>query len=186
MYHLTPWIPKLHQTSDVDILRARAHVLAQEADQAKSSDDDTSSFAFWSSYASATSDASSDPDSASTSQDESWPSDADKLFDEAPPASKRRRTMRPVLPKWTRADLTRILEKSPRRNLLVIIDGFVVDVTSYAQDHPGGQIVLRKFAARPDKVLDASEAFNGGLNQHGWTARDKMSALRIAHFVDAP
>ena len=75
---------------------------------------------------------------------------------------------------------------------MVLIDGYAVDATEYAMHHPGGTAVLREFAVEVPEgekagkragIKDATEAFGGGLNDHGWSAREKMRSLRIAKIV---
>lgn len=57
-----------------------------------------------------------------------------------------------------------------------------MDATNYASEHPGGVSILRKFAVKCDQkgLEDATEAFFGGVNVHGWTAREKMKGMRLA------
>jgi stearoyl-CoA desaturase (delta-9 desaturase) len=77
-----------------------------------------------------------------------------------------------------------------RRPVLVLLDGYALDVTNYVQHHPGGVAYLREYAiplratAATDGLKDASNAFNGGMNNHGTAARTKMKSLRIAKIID--
>lgn len=77
-----------------------------------------------------------------------------------------------------------------RRPVLVLLDGYALDVTNYVQHHPGGVAYLREYAiplhamAAMDGLKDATEAFNGGMNNHGTAARTKMKSLRIARILD--
>ena len=56
-------------------------------------------------------------------------------------------------------------------DIVVMIDGVDVDVTSYAREHPGGAAVLRKFHGK-----DASKAFHAA--KHSKAALDRMRALQ--------
>lgn len=59
--------------------------------------------------------------------------------------------------------------------LLIIIEGWVVDIAAYLQEHPGGAEILLEFVG-----CDATEAFNGGHNIHSQAARLLMKSHRIA------
>ena len=56
-------------------------------------------------------------------------------------------------------------------DIVVMIDGVNVDVTSYAREHPGGAAVLRRFHGK-----DASKAFHAA--KHSKAALDRMRALQ--------
>ena len=58
-------------------------------------------------------------------------------------------------------------------DIVVIIDGVDVDVSSYAREHPGGAAVLRRFHGK-----DASKAFHAA--KHSKAALDRMRALQPA------
>lgn len=106
------------------------------------------------------------------------------------------------LPEWTPVELVKRVESlasapTGKRPVVVVVDEYALDVTEYAKQHPGGAAVLRQYAigvkTKPvsksdemslDGYVDASDAFNGGLNNHGWSARQKMTELRIARVVD--
>ncbi|KAI5475934.1 hypothetical protein MNV49_000709 [Pseudohyphozyma bogoriensis] len=102
------------------------------------------------------------------------------------------------LPTWSKETLVANVTDMRNRSLgstsaklplVVLISGYAVDCTNYAMDHPGGVAVLREFAVRGSEaeeereVRDATEAFGGGLNDHGWSARERMRELRIARVV---
>ncbi|CCO32978.1 stearoyl-CoA desaturase (delta-9 desaturase) [Rhizoctonia solani AG-1 IB] len=81
------------------------------------------------------------------------------------------------------------------RRKVVLIDGWIVDVTKYMSEHPGGTALFGQYSFRPvlgdiptdaEKNLpqDANWAFNGGMNNHTRTARARMRSLRIARFVE--
>ncbi|KAN0100144.1 hypothetical protein V8E55_000128 [Tylopilus felleus] len=67
---------------------------------------------------------------------------------------------------------------------LVVIDGFVVDVTDYLKEHPGGAKLLRGYAMQREQDgqswRDASWAFGGGLNNHSRAAKRRVCGLRVA------
>ncbi|XP_006454164.1 hypothetical protein AGABI2DRAFT_196994 [Agaricus bisporus var. bisporus H97] len=68
---------------------------------------------------------------------------------------------------------------------LILLDGYVLDVTSYLVEHPGGSKVIRDYALRTtreaiDSWPDASVAFHGGVNIHTWAANQHMKRLRLA------
>lgn len=120
-------------------------------------------------------------------------------------SSIARRQHKSGLPSWTRQQLLDhaiqfdlIATSTPasntatprRRPVIVLLDGYALDVTTYSSHHPGGVAYLREYAI-PLRVLsegtvlkDATDAFNGGMNNHGTAARTKMKSLRIARIVD--
>lgn len=61
----------------------------------------------------------------------------------------------------------------------VVIDGYVVDMTSFKERHPGGEKILRAYYGK-----DATQAFHGGLNLHTSAANSTMKTLRVGRFVD--
>ncbi|KAF8600828.1 hypothetical protein BDV93DRAFT_496266 [Ceratobasidium sp. AG-I] len=102
-----------------------------------------------------------------------------------------------ALEEWSRARLDAYVQMEHR--VVVLIDGWVVDITQYMKEHPGGATMLREFSYKsgPDAkdnasalsesktcAQDASWAFNGGMNSHTRTARARMRTLRVAKFVE--
>ncbi|KAG8738524.1 hypothetical protein FRC10_006753 [Ceratobasidium sp. 414] len=91
---------------------------------------------------------------------------------------------------WDRARLETYILKE--RRVIVLIDGWIVDITNYMKEHPGGSAMLRGYSytpraeknARKAVLGDASWAFNGGMNGHTRTARARMRSLRVARFVE--
>lgn len=79
-------------------------------------------------------------------------------------------------------------KESKRRPLVLLLEGYAVDATAYASEHPGGMAYLREYAVPLSngasgigkELKDSTAAFEGGLNDHGWSAREKMRSLRIA------
>ncbi|KDE03148.1 hypothetical protein MVLG_06343 [Microbotryum lychnidis-dioicae p1A1 Lamole] len=219
LHFFTPWVPKMHQTPEAEIIRAKAHVLAVRAEKAAQGlgedeegvEESSSSFKVWGTFAEGDSDedrgsstslegintsASASASGSGTSTDEG---EDDALFDrrslgrfDSQSLTNRRRHLarQSSLPTWTRAQLVEKLADpktfllSSRSPIVIIVNGFAVDVTKYAQEHPGGYAVLREFALGEGKEQrDATEAFEGGLNDHGWSAREKMKDLTIARIV---
>lgn len=111
-----------------------------------------------------------------------------------------------VREEWDETKVGEYLREKSGRCVLVV-NGYVVDVTSYMKEHPGGSLLLRKYAfpssasstpaltstSRPNKLEavtdstetiweDASWAFNGGMNRHTRAARKQMRELVVARF----
>ncbi|KAG6879480.1 hypothetical protein C0992_002203 [Termitomyces sp. T32_za158] len=89
---------------------------------------------------------------------------------------------------WNQVQLLGYIQAVPGR-CVIEIDGFVVDVTKYLGEHPGGAKVLRKYSIIPDsagQTLDASWAFGGGLNNHSRAAKQQMRSLRVAKLLRDP
>ncbi|KAF6766735.1 hypothetical protein DFP72DRAFT_867422 [Ephemerocybe angulata] len=86
------------------------------------------------------------------------------------------------------ADLAVYRQNKPASCLLVL-DGFVLDVTSYLGEHPGGAAILREYSVRADghqkNPKEVQWAFFGGLNNHSRSARRVMRSMRIARFSDS-
>ncbi|KAG8703703.1 hypothetical protein FRC08_002674 [Ceratobasidium sp. 394] len=109
-------------------------------------------------------------------------------LDDDPLGASARSQVQP-LEEWDRARLETYILKG--RRVIVLIDGWIVDITNYMKEHPGGSTMLRGYTYNPqiekptDKVVlgDASWAFNGGINSHTRTARARMRSLRIARLV---
>ncbi|KAH7925171.1 hypothetical protein BV22DRAFT_1105047 [Leucogyrophana mollusca] len=86
---------------------------------------------------------------------------------------------------WTMKEIDEYAKQKPGK-CLVLIHDFVVDVTVYLGEHPGGAMLLRNYSIREqndgdgDARRDASWAFGGGLNNHSRAAKRRMRELRIA------
>ncbi|KAK4704034.1 stearoyl-CoA desaturase (Delta-9 desaturase), partial [Phenoliferia sp. Uapishka_3] len=187
LHHFTPLIPKIHQTPPSEILKARAHVLLQQSSAAED-DSDFDPISRWSAYASATSSGESSTDYGS-----SISSDEDSLL-EVELEEKPRQRRRGGLPSWTRQELAlHVAEQGAstmgRKPIVLILEGYAVDATHYASNHPGGMAPLMDYAVKPavgdkpEKMLDSTAAFSGGLNVHGWSAKEKMRSMRIARVI---
>jgi len=57
----------------------------------------------------------------------------------------------------------------------VLVDEFVLDVSSFTNDHPGGAKVLKNYYGK-----DATKAFHGGLNDHTKAANTMAAMFRVA------
>ncbi|KZT62669.1 hypothetical protein CALCODRAFT_548885 [Calocera cornea HHB12733] len=92
------------------------------------------------------------------------------------------------LERWTRKELQNYVENGRRKVLL--IDGCVVDITTYMKDHPGGAALMTRFLALPTSdnlvlpLTDATVAFHGGFNNHSSAGKEKMKVMRVARLVD--
>lgn len=112
----------------------------------------------------------------------------------------------PSLPTWTTKNLNAnlhqytALRKSQghKRPIVLLLENHLVDVGDYGRDHPGGLSLMVKFSLKSIPLLEGSEGvakgenwselelkdctpeFNGGLNDHGWSAIQKMKEMRIA------
>ena len=82
------------------------------------------------------------------------------------------------LPRITMSKFRDECEKYPER-CWTVIDGYVHDVTSFVQDHPGGAALLTRVA----QGRDATWEFNGGVHQHRHAARNLLATLRVAYIV---
>ncbi|KZO96323.1 hypothetical protein CALVIDRAFT_563820 [Calocera viscosa TUFC12733] len=102
---------------------------------------------------------------------------------------------------WGRKQLQSYVENG--RKKVVLIDGCVVDVTSYMKDHPGGSGIMSKYLAIPATIetfhdsgvdigepdsdeqplKDATSAFHGGLNNHSSAAKERLKVLRVARMA---
>ncbi|KAF9225256.1 hypothetical protein BS17DRAFT_700052 [Gyrodon lividus] len=89
-------------------------------------------------------------------------------------------------PEWN-IEETEVYATSNPAKCVFVIEGFVVDVTDYLREHPGGAKVLRNHSIRNHansmSWRDASWAFGGGLNNHSRAARRRMYELRVAKLI---
>lgn len=65
------------------------------------------------------------------------------------------------------------LHKSSGRNLIVV-GGFIHDVTDFIEEHPGGYGVIKHRLGK-----DATTAFNGGVYDHSNAAHNLLSMMRV-------
>ncbi|KAJ7610805.1 hypothetical protein FB45DRAFT_982113 [Roridomyces roridus] len=83
---------------------------------------------------------------------------------------------------WGLSQAYDYIEAKPGR-CLVVIEDYFFDVTPYLGEHPGGAALLRKYSVRPKQdLIEASWAFDGGLNNHSRSARKRMEDFKIARF----
>ncbi|KAL0071122.1 hypothetical protein AAF712_001680 [Marasmius tenuissimus] len=73
-----------------------------------------------------------------------------------------------------------------RRRSLILVAGWVLDVTRYLGEHPGGSSLLRSYSLQVEsngetyQWKDATWAFEGGLNNHSRAAVRRMKEFRVA------
>jgi len=58
---------------------------------------------------------------------------------------------------------------------LILVSGFVHDVTSFANDHPGGANILLQQSGK-----DSTAAFFGGIYEHSNAAHNLLAMMRVA------
>ncbi|KAJ3257706.1 hypothetical protein HK103_004333 [Boothiomyces macroporosus] len=75
------------------------------------------------------------------------------------------------LPEWTMKQF----QKEAKYNDLILIDEFVLDVSKFKDQHPGGKELLEKYFDS-----DATKSFYGVLNNHTRSAKQIAKDLRIA------
>ncbi|KAI0368864.1 hypothetical protein BV20DRAFT_1044725 [Pilatotrama ljubarskyi] len=94
---------------------------------------------------------------------------------------------------WTASELAE--HASAEGRCVLLLDGYAVDATEYLTEHPGGALLLRRYAIegkvrKPDAqttgsrpARDADWAFHGGINKHSQAARRRMRELRVARVL---
>jgi len=80
------------------------------------------------------------------------------------------------LPLVSREELVRQVKEDHLERL--VIDGYVVDMSKFKGDHPGGEKILRSYYGK-----DATQAFHGGLNFHTSAANSMMRGLRVGKLI---
>ncbi|KAK1223610.1 hypothetical protein PQX77_013507 [Marasmius sp. AFHP31] len=89
---------------------------------------------------------------------------------------------------WTIDEAIDYAFKQPgsRRRSLILVAGWVLDVTRYLGEHPGGSSLLRSYSLQVEsnsgtyQWKDATWAFEGGLNNHSRAAVRRMKEFRVA------
>ncbi|KAI0828851.1 hypothetical protein BC628DRAFT_1360971 [Trametes gibbosa] len=95
-------------------------------------------------------------------------------------------------PVWTHAEAVEHARTKGR--CVLLLDGYAVDAAEYLGEHPGGALLLRRYAigatmrkedtdASADggaPAHDADWAFHGGINKHSLAARRRVRHLRVA------
>ncbi|KAG7529417.1 hypothetical protein FFLO_05689 [Filobasidium floriforme] len=61
-----------------------------------------------------------------------------------------------------------------KNRALIAVHGFIHDVSSFMDDHPGGQHALKKFIGK-----DATTAFYGGVYDHSHAAQNLLAMMRV-------
>ncbi|TFK26644.1 hypothetical protein FA15DRAFT_587923 [Coprinopsis marcescibilis] len=83
---------------------------------------------------------------------------------------------------WDHAQLRRYHQENPL-NCILLLDGFVLDVTQYIREHPGGSALLKNYSFSIDKTRGFKGVqweFHGGFNNHSRTAKKRAREMRIA------
>ncbi|RKP12734.1 hypothetical protein BJ684DRAFT_22973 [Piptocephalis cylindrospora] len=80
------------------------------------------------------------------------------------------------LPAYTMEQFRR--EVSLHGHSWTVIEGAVIDYSSFIDMHPGGKALLRAARGR-----DATDDFNGTVHQHRHAARNLITSLRVARIV---
>ncbi|TIA82543.1 hypothetical protein E3P89_00885 [Wallemia ichthyophaga] len=72
------------------------------------------------------------------------------------------------------------------KQLLLLIDGFIVDATPYADSHPGGRGILTEWSisATGKRIKDSTRAFDGLVNKHSKGAKETMRVYRVARYEE--
>jgi stearoyl-CoA desaturase (Delta-9 desaturase) len=68
---------------------------------------------------------------------------------------------------------------SHQQQLLIALDGYVLDVTKFRTQHPGGDAYLRAFNGK-----DATAAFHGVVNTHTVGSTNMAHMFRVARLAD--
>ncbi|CCL98134.1 uncharacterized protein FIBRA_00128 [Fibroporia radiculosa] len=91
--------------------------------------------------------------------------------------------------RWTFAEVKSHVEAARLSGrCILIIDGYVIDATSYLGEHPGGSSLLRAYSTNTITDLGEVEkraawAFNGGMNNHSRAAKKRLQELRVAQIA---
>ena len=80
-----------------------------------------------------------------------------------------------ALPLWS----LKTFEEEARHNAIFIIDQFVINVSQFKTQHPGGSKILDQYVGK-----DATKAFYGALNNHTRSARQLVKDFRVAKIKD--
>ncbi|KAK0490960.1 delta9-fatty acid desaturase [Armillaria novae-zelandiae] len=67
-----------------------------------------------------------------------------------------------------------IFQKQATRRPLVLVSGFIHDMSGFLEDHPGGKSLLSRFIGK-----DATTAFFGGVYDHSHAAHNLLSMKRV-------
>jgi len=86
-----------------------------------------------------------------------------------------------TLPKYSWNDIRSINQQGTQQ--LIVVDGFVHNVSGFIDSHPGGKGIMRACIG-----TDASRQFNGSVYRHSNAARNLLSNFRVAvlNDVDEP
>ncbi|CAH1755987.1 5974_t:CDS:2 [Entrophospora sp. SA101] len=65
-------------------------------------------------------------------------------------------------------------KESAKNNKLILIEGIIIDVTDFIEEHPGGKSIIATSIGK-----DMTTAFNGGIYDHSNAARNLMANFRV-------
>ncbi|CAL1694421.1 unnamed protein product [Somion occarium] len=104
-------------------------------------------------------------------------------------SSDDQESIRSLYENWDEAKLHEYVQAKKGR-CVIVVKGYIVDVTGYLGEHPGGAAILRKYSVKPQAKTEAGEpdetwkkatwAFEGGLNKHTRAAKRHMRELVVA------
>lgn len=80
------------------------------------------------------------------------------------------------LPELTESDVKSLIEHEGKK--LIVINGYIIDISNYMEQHPGGAKVLTNFLGK-----DATSIFSKGMNIHSRVAKIKLNFLKIGKLV---
>ncbi|CAE7267439.1 unnamed protein product [Symbiodinium sp. KB8] len=75
------------------------------------------------------------------------------------------------LPRYTLGQAKKVFQDE----LWVIVDGYIVNLSRFAEGHPGGYNIIATLAGR-----DVTEAFKGGVYRHSQAAHNLVATYRVA------
>lgn len=81
-----------------------------------------------------------------------------------------------VLPEYTASEVARLVKEEG--NAWVIVDGFVIDVQDFMEEHPGGPGYIKSSLGK-----DATAAFTGETYRHSNAAHNTARTLRVGRVV---
>ncbi|KAF9454214.1 hypothetical protein P691DRAFT_798462 [Macrolepiota fuliginosa MF-IS2] len=93
------------------------------------------------------------------------------------------------VPTWTQTQIGSYLSTGNR--CVILLDGYIVDATTYLSEHPGGAKLVRSYSLKyetisntdPNTWPDASVPFHGGMNIHSWAANQEAKKMRVAKII---
>ncbi|KAF5353664.1 hypothetical protein D9758_008688 [Tetrapyrgos nigripes] len=191
--HYCGLITGLRRAREKDVNEARSYMTYKETYGVPPPEDsDDEDFGFSSVDDSGTQ---SDGDSSSSHDGESSGSGSGSSSSSTSTMRTRSSNGRGKWQMWTMKDVEEYVDAKQGRCVLLIGE-WVVDATSYLGEHPGGAVLLRKYAFKKanlgsdmDSKLnpesqwpDSTWAFEGGLNNHSRAAVRRMKEFRLGRY----